>query len=74
MLIPDPICLELLMQVVVRALSRALFKAGSSMAASMAMIAITIKSSISVNERMVLLSRDPLNWLFLFLLMISSSR
>lgn len=74
MLIPDPICLELLMQVVVRALSRALLKAGSSMAASMAMIAITIKSSISVNERMVLLSRDALNWPFLFLLMISSSR
>ena len=45
-----PICLRLFMQVVERAFSRAWFNAGSSMAASIAMIAITTRSSINVND------------------------
>ena len=45
-----PSCLTVLMQVMARAFSRAWFKAGSSIAARIAMIAITTRSSISVKR------------------------
>jgi len=44
-----PSCFSLLVQLMVRAFSRALLRAGSSMAAKMAMMAMTTRSSISVN-------------------------
>ena len=43
------ICLTLLVQLIVRAFSRAIASAGSSMAANIAMIAITTSSSFKVN-------------------------
>ena len=46
-----PTCLQLLVQEMACAFSRALLKAGSSIAASMAMIAITTSSSIRVKRR-----------------------
>ena len=45
-----PICFRLLMQLVRRACSLALFNAGRSMAARIAMIATTIRSSINVKH------------------------
>ena len=51
---PTPICLRLLVQDIARALSRALDKAGGSIAAKIAMIAITTSSSIRVNEKIAL--------------------
>ena len=44
----EPICLRLLVQLAPRARSRACCKAGMSMAANMAMIAMTTNSSINV--------------------------
>jgi hypothetical protein len=46
-----PICFKLLVQDIARALSRALDKAGSSIAAKIAMIAITTSNSMRVNEK-----------------------
>ena len=46
---PKAICLSLAMQLVLLARSRAALNAGKSIAASMAIIAITTKSSIKVN-------------------------
>src|SRR5262249_11511402 len=48
---PSPICLRLLVQLVRRAFSRAFAKTGNNIAASIAMIAITTSSSISVKAR-----------------------
>jgi multisubunit Na+/H+ antiporter MnhF subunit len=48
-MLPRPICFRLLTQPIRFAFSLALDSAGSSMAARMAMIAITTRSSISVN-------------------------
>ena len=47
-------CFWLLMQVVVRAFSRALANTGNRMAARIAMIAITTSSSMSVNAQLFL--------------------
>lgn len=44
----NPSCLMLLIHDIIRAFSRALFSAGSNIPAKMAMIEITIKSSINV--------------------------
>ena len=46
---PNAICLKFDIQLIVLAFSRAIPNAGSSIAARMAMIAITIRSSIIVN-------------------------
>ena len=49
-------CFWLLMQLMARAFARALLRAGSSMAARMAMIAMTTSNSIKVKDlRMVVL-------------------
>ena len=50
----DPSCLLLLMQLFFLALSRALFSAGRSIAARIAIIAITTKSSINVNRFIII--------------------
>ena len=50
MISSEPHCFKLPAQDAERAFSLALFKAGSSIAARMAMIAITTKSSIRVNN------------------------
>ncbi|MEI3003421.1 MAG: hypothetical protein V8T87_02180 [Victivallales bacterium] len=52
-----PICEKLEAQDILRAASRALFKAGRSIPARIAMIAITIKSSIRVKIRIFTLRR-----------------
>lgn len=48
----SPSCFRLFLQVVPRATLRALFSAGSSIEARMAMIAITTRSSIRVKEEL----------------------
>ena len=48
--VPKPICFKLLIQPIALAFSLALFKAGSNIAAKMAIIAMTTKSSMRVKE------------------------
>lgn len=57
--VPMPICFSLLRHLVVFARSRALFNAGRSIEARIAMIAITTSNSIRVNLRILLGSLPP---------------
>ncbi len=56
-------CFKLLMQLIPRAFSRALLRAGNNIEARIAMIAITTNSSINVNlirrERRFLMANPP---------------
>lgn len=55
-----PRCFKLLVQDIARAFSRALLKAGNSMAAKMAIIAMTTNNSINVNLKHILYHKsDP---------------
>ena len=66
MITPSPSCLRFDTQLMSRALFLAELKAGSSMLANIAMIAITTSNSMSVKPLCVLLERERVGAVFIF--------